>query len=140
MAKLVKQIKEEHSVAEKVVANECTSASIPPIVYPVMRYACFPNSEMPYGFKNDSTLYENPENCVFEISITSPTTAVFRVLDNADVHSQALINFDLVLSKTCKYDLLPTSTEQIICNLKDGYLRLTDNVWKIEECVTIKFM
>lgn len=109
-------------------------------VFPILRYASFPNSENPYGFRNDSSLDTDMRNRVFEISIIDPVTAVFRILDNADVHIEALSNYDLFLERTCVYDLPPKSTNQAICNVEDGRLRLVNNVWKIEKCITIKFI
>lgn len=110
-------------------------------VFPILRYASFPNSENPYGFRNDSSsLDTDMRNRVFEISIIDPVTAVFRILDNADVHLEAMSNYDLFLERTCVYDLPPKSTNQAICNIEDGRLRLVNNVWKIEKCITIKFV
>jgi hypothetical protein len=90
------------------------------------------------GFSTSDLLNDADNETIFEISITSPNTANFKITDNLNAQKYALTNVAYFLSKACKYDSTP-SIDSTIQTETDGELKLQGNKWLISNPVKIRF-
>lgn len=82
------------------------------------------------GFASSELLLEEDNDTIFEIRLTSPKTATFKVANNLNAQKYALSNAGFFLGKTCKYDSTP-SQNSIIATETEGELKLQGGKWLI---------
>ena len=82
------------------------------------------------GFASSELLFEEDNDTVFEIRLTSPKTATFKVANNLNAQKYALSNAGFFLGKTCKYDTTPTQNSIITTEI-EGELKLQGSKWLI---------
>lgn len=90
------------------------------------------------GFSVSELLPISDNETIFEITITSPNTAKYKVSDNTVSQKYALSNAAYFLDAPCKYDSAPSGhgnihTEQL------GELKLQGNKWQIVSPAVISF-
>lgn len=90
------------------------------------------------GFSVSELLPASDNETIFEITITSPNTAKFKISDNTEAQKYALSNAAYFLDTPCKYDSAPSGhgnihTEQL------GELKLQGNKWQIVSPAVISF-
>ena len=90
------------------------------------------------GFASSELLFEEDNDTIFEIRLTSPKTATFKVANNLNAQKYALSNAGFFLGKTCKYDSTP-SQKSIISTEMEGELKLQGGKWLILNPAKITF-
>lgn len=90
------------------------------------------------GFASSELLFEEDNDTIFEIRITSPKTATFKVANNLNAQKYALSNAGFFLGKTCKYDSTPSQNSTIATEM-EGELKLQGSKWVILNPAKIVF-
>jgi len=90
------------------------------------------------GFTASDFLAESDSETIFEITITSPNTAYYKIAPNANAQKYALSDAAYFLGKTCKYESAPFGQSNIHTD-QPGELKLQGNKWAIISPAIISF-
>lgn len=90
------------------------------------------------GFSASSLLSQSNSETIFEITLTSSSTASYQISSNSAVQRYAMSNAAFFLGTTCKYDTEPTNQQSIVTE-KAGELKLQGNKWVISSPAIISF-
>lgn len=101
------------------------------------RYALYmDNSE---GFSIAGLMYAESAETIYEIILTSPHVAMYRICSNTEAQSYALSDPGYYLRTACDYDNSPSSGKHIE-TLSEGQLEQVGNIWKITKKARIRFV
>ncbi len=108
----------------------------PPKVETITKYARY--ADKGDGFTASDLLSESDSETIFEIVLTSPATAKYKIASNPAAQRYALSNAAYFLGKTCKYENAPSGQSNIYTD-QQGELKLQGNKWVISSQAIISF-
>lgn len=106
--------------------------------YPVILYGgvlCKDNK----GF-DENILSKEAEGMWFQISINTPTSATYRIVESSLIREQMLSRFDVCISPACDYGEEKPFSMNSIVDVSDGSLVYEKGIWLIKEKVKIEII
>jgi len=104
---------------------------------PVTKYARY--ADQGDGFSIQELLDEDDSETIFELNISSPNSATFKISGNPNAQRYALSNSPYFLGKTSQYDTFPSGNSLINTDIP-GELKLQGNKWLIIKPAQISFI
>ncbi len=98
---------------------------------PMIKFAVAPDCYDPVSFR-DETLHEEQHGTFFKLTIKSETTAIYELVDDSEIHLEALAAFDPIITSTSVYANMPYAPQKIVVT-KPGMLMLNNGMWQILE-------
>jgi hypothetical protein len=104
---------------------------------PLIRYASVP-SEQDGGFISSSLKSEKDSRSIYKITFQNEELANYSVIEDRNTFRLALDNSSYLLKPACDYDNSPSEGDNIK-TLREGRLRKTGSLWRIQEKALIRF-
>ena len=104
---------------------------------PLIRYASVP-SELDGGFISSSLKPDKDIRSIYKITFQNEELAYYSVIEDRNTFRLALDNSNYLLKPACDYDNSPSEGDNIK-TLREGRLRKTGSLWRIQEKALIRF-
>lgn len=91
------------------------------------------------GF-DENDLSKESEGMWFQISVNSPTSATYRIVESPLIREQMLSRFDVCISPACEYGEEKPFSMNSIVDVSDGSLAYEKGIWLIRDKVKIKII